>query len=406
MIDFASSNTPEYYYYVVDSAKYNDSVLSIQSDGEASYRLDDFIRMGSSSGSNTYSDSVQNARYYTNSTHTSAEEFIFIVDFKDAGLNQDVLRKSILLELRDTNDNPIIPVLDISQQRLFYNLYGNKDALINASATLSNTSLYVGQSVDLTVVTDFEQQKIDNTTIIDTNYYDKRLGIKLSLYTDQDVLVNGASLLGTAFVYDGVTYYPRQDGTVRFNIAESIANVSSKIKIDATNSSISTGNYKIVIETFGSSDGIYYGLEASQKITKNIRIVNDLFGLKATLPNNDVIIDKDTGMGEDKNSYLDFLLEYSSGLTNPNVRVSMYRRTYTDVYEYTYQLVDFQDYVSDELTTTNANKVYMVKSVPTSRFQYIVNLKEHLMTGTYQIRFSLYDGDNYVGHINKYIIIE
>ena len=406
MIDFAAGEHPSYYYYVIDQAKYQASVLALQSDREVSYRLSDFIKMGSNSSNNTYNDALANQVYYNSSNHNSEEEFIFIIDLKDTALNQDVLHQSMLLELRDTNDNPIIPVLDISQQKMFYNLYSNRDAVINATASLSNNSLYVGQDVDLTVITDFEQQRIGNTTVIDTNFYDKKLGIKLSLYDSNGELVNGASMLGTAFVYQGVRYYPRQDGTVRFNIAESIANVSSKIKIDATNSSLSTGNYKLVIDTFGSSDGIYYGLTSSKSIEKNIRIINDLFGLKVDINQNDVLIDKDTGMGVDKNDYIDFQLQYSSGLTSPNIRVSMWRRTYTDVYHYDFEMVDFQDYVKDELVTTVQNKVYLIKDNPTSRFQYIVSLKDHLKTGTYQIRFNLYDGDNYVGHVNKYIIIE
>ena len=406
MIDFAAGAHPMYYYYIIDQAKYNDSVLALANDGEVSYRLSNFIKMGSPSSSNNYNDANASSVYYNSTNHTSEEEFIFIIDLKDTSLNQDVIHKSLLLELRDTNDNPIIPVLDISQQKMFYNLYNNKDAVIDATANLSNNSLYVGQSVDLTVVTNFTQQKIDNTTIIDTNYYDKKLGIKLSLYNSNDELVNGASLLGTAFVYDGVRYYPRQDGTVRFNIAESIANVASRITIDATSSSLSTGDYKLVIETFGSADGIYYGTDSSLSIEKNIRIINDLFGLKVNMENADVLVDKDTGLSQDNNDYLTFACQYSSGLSNPNIRISMYRRTYIEARQYDFQLVDIQDYVSDTLDTTNASSVYLVTNSPSSRFQYVLHMDDNLMTGTYQIRFNLYDGDNYVGHVVKYIIIE
>ena len=406
MIDFAGGSNPMYYYYVIDQATYNASVLSLASDREVSYRLSNFIKMGSNSSNNTYDDATYNSVYYNSSNHTSEEEFIFIVDFKDANLNQDVLSKSLLLELRDTNDNPIVPVLDISEQKMFYNLYNNKDAVINASATLSKNSLYVGQNVDLKVVTNFEQKTIGNVTIIDTNYYDKKLGIKLSLYNSNNELVNGASLLGTAFVYNGVRYYPRQDGTVRFNIAESIANVSSRIVIDATTSMLATGDYVLKIDTFGSSDGIYYGLESSSSINKDIRIINDLFGLKVTMDSNDVLIDKDTGKSQDNNDYLSFSCQYSSVLANPNIRVSMYRRTYTDIYNYDWQLVDFQNYVSDTLETTNENSVYFVTNSPSAKFQYVVHMNDNLITGTYQIRFNLYDGNNYVGHVVKYVIIE
>ena len=289
---------------------------------------------------------------------------------------------------------------------MFYNLHNNKEGVLSSTATLSNNTLYIGQSIDLNIVTSFSQQTLGNITIIDTNYYDKRLGVKLSLYNSSNQLVNGATLLGTAFVYNGVRYYPRQDGTVRFNIAESVANVSSRIKIDAEKSNIPSGSYKLIIETFGSADGIYYGIGATNTIEKNITIVNETFGLDATSPNEDVIIDKDTGQSQDKNNYIEYQVSYQSGLNAPSIRASLYRRTYADAYNYTYELVDLQDYVTNELETTNEQKVYLIRNLPTSRFQVIFNMQENLMTGTYQLRFNLYDGNNYVGHINKYIIIE
>ena len=407
MIDFASSGQPEYYYFIVDQTTYNNSVIALANDNEISYPLSNFIRMGSSSSGNTYDDATANNNYYDSTLQKAEEEFIFIVDLKDTEINTDVLNKSLLLELRDTaTNNPIIPVLDISAQKMFYNLHNNKEGVLSSTATLSNNTLYIGQSIDLSVITSFSQQTLGNITIIDTNYYDKRLGIKLSLYNSDNQLVNGATLLGTAFVYNGVRYYPRQDGTVRFNIAESIANVSSRIKIDAEKSNIPSGSYKLIIETFGSADGIYYGVDTTRTIEKNITIVNETFGLDATTPNEDVIIDKDTGFSQDKNNYIEYQVSYQSGLTYPNIRASLYRRTYTEVYNYTYELVDLQDYVTNELETTAEQKVYLIRDLPTNRFQVIFNMKENLMTGTYQVRFSLYDGNNYVGHINKYIIIE
>jgi hypothetical protein len=77
----------------------------------------------------------------------------------------------------------------------------------------------------------------------------------------------------------------------------------------------------------------------------------------------DVIIDKDTGFSQDKNNYVDFQINYTSNLRNPNIRLSLYRRTYTsqDAYDYTYQLVDVKDYISNELTNTSEQKVYLIK---------------------------------------------
>ena len=59
------------------------------------------------------------------------------------------------------------------------------------------------------------------------------------------------------------------------------------------------GDYKIVIESFGSSDGIYYGLEASEKIQLDMTIINSAFGLKVITQDRYKIIDSETGTATD-----------------------------------------------------------------------------------------------------------
>lgn len=406
MIDFASSDKPEYYYYVISKEDYENSLNELYTEGEISYPFSRFIKMGSSSANNTYSDSDANNRYYDSTNKKAEEEFIFNVDLKEANIDATVLKKNLLMELRDKNDNPVIPVLDIAQQKMTYNLYKGKDAIIDAEATLSNDTIYVGSSVELNVITNFDQQKTGSINIIDTNFYNQKLGIRLSLYDSEDNLVNGATLLGTKFIYEGVNYFPRQDGTVRFNIAESVANVSSKITIDTTNSNIPSGEYHLKIETFGSADGIYYGLAPSTTISKEVTIINENFGLSVSMDDADNYVDAKTGRTSNKSKMLDFNLEYESNLKKPSIRVALYRRTYTDIYKYSYTKVNLQDYVTDTLKTSNTTNEYLVMDSPSSRFQYILNLKDKLKTGTYQIKFLLYDNNTYVGEVVKYIIIK
>lgn len=62
------------------------------------------------------------------------------------------------------------------------------------------------------------------------------------------------------------------------------------------------GDYKIVIESFGSSDGIYYGLEASDKTELDMTIINSAFGLKVITQDLYKIIDSKTGTTENGNN--------------------------------------------------------------------------------------------------------
>ena len=169
---------------------------------------------------------------------------------------------------------------------------------------------------------------------------------------------------------------------------------------------LATGDYKIRIESFGSSDGIYYGLTASDMIELDLRIINSSYGLKVTTGDTFKIIDKDTGFTENDNNTLTSLIEYSSGLSDPNIAISLYRRDYSETFSQDYNLVDLADYVKDYLSPTARNNEYVVTNSPTSSINHTLLLKSNLTTGTYKLVYKLYDGDNYVGEAYEYMVIK
>ena len=183
--------------------------------------------------------------------------------------------------------------------------------------------------------------------------------------------------------------------------------VNIKIKINTEdNTTWATGDYKIVIESFGSSDGIYYGLTASDKIELNVRIINSSYGLKVVTGDEEKIVDGKTGNTIDENNNLVSTVEYSSALANPNITVSLYRRTYQDVYSRDYEQVNLKDYVQNTLIETNREKEYMAFENPSNTQNYNFILKSDLTTGTYKLVYKLYDGENYVGEAYEYIVIK
>ena len=182
----------------------------------------------------------------------------------------------------------------------------------------------------------------------------------------------------------------------------------AKIKINTQNNkTLATGDYKIKIESFGSSDGIYYGLVASDQVEKNLRIINSSYGLKVTTSDEIKIINKDTGYTLSGNNSLTVNVEYSSSLSDPNIAVSLYRRNYEDdVYSQEYDLVDLKDYVTDLLTPTAREKEYVAFENPHATITDFFLLKPDLVTGTYKLVYKLYDGDIYVGEAYEYFVID
>ncbi len=405
MIDYHIENRPVYYYYVVSAADVVRATNEYALNDEATYKLSNFVKMGSTSANNKYDDSVSNGVYYNSSLHYVEEEFIFIVDFKDTTINADVLNNSFLIERRSVDDQTVLAVLGIEQGNMVYDLYHNKDAIIDLSGTIDTLKFYNGNNMDININTNFIQQKVLSDTIIDTNYYDQQLGIKISIYDSYNNKVTSSSLLGIYFENNGIIYYPRDNGETRIKIAERVANISSRIKVHAENSSLAGGDYKIVIESFGSPDGVYYGLESSDTLELNLKVMDTLYGLTLSIPENCLFWDKDTGKNLNKSNALLATVSYESGLNNPNLRIKLYRRDYSEIYSTTYNEVDFADYFSTVLTSSGTNE-YILTDNPVSNLTYFLYMKDSLTSGTYKLEIRLYDENTYIGEIYRYIIIK
>lgn len=389
--------TNKYYYYVV--------TLADQQANKYVYYLADFVAMGSNNEKYNETNSLQ--MYYNTGQDLIYENFIFHIDFEEAQLNSDITNNNMLMELRDTEDQTLIGVLGIQRTTMVYSVYKNKQATIDVTAQTNTNKIYLGKTINLNVTTDFKQSIVDSKTVYDTNYFDKKMGIKLSIYDSNGNKLNSDSLLGISFTLDDINYYPRVDGSVRINIADKVSNVLSKIKINtANNKTLATGDYKIRVETFGSPDGIYYGLTSSDMVEVPVTIINSAYGLKVHTDDQSKVINKDTGQTLNGNNSLISIIDYSSGLSNPKIVASLYRRDYSSTYSQDYELVDLKDYITDNLAITGIDKEYLIVNNPVAGFTQFMTTKTNLKTGTYKLTFKLYDGDSYIGEAYEYFVIK
>ena len=400
MLDIIEGS-PKYYYHIITEEEETAAKQELQNYGEATYNFKIFTTMGSTSNNSHYDDDAMNKVYYNN--NNSDEEFIFIVDFSSAGISSDVLNNSLLVELRDNDDQTIYSVLGIEHEQMRYNLYSNHDSIINVEANINKNPLYVGNNAIINLSTNYQNLAIGSDMIYDTKYFDSKLGLKIILKDNNNKEVTGNGLIGAYFLMDGKRYYPDVDGTTRIKIADKVGNVSRWLEFNTENASIATGTYKIVIETFGSPDGIYYGTDVSAKTELELNIINSIYGLKSTLSPENVVID--TTLQEDAKN-MKFTISYDSGLSNPVIRMSLYRRKYDSVYDTDYELVDLNDYVSQALFKTDIEKEYVLISDPEPINELNLLLNSNVKTGTYKLEFKLYDGNTYIGKAKNYIIIK
>ena len=119
-----------------------------------------------------------------------------------------------------------------------------------------------------------------------------------------------------------------------------------------------------------------------------------------------LIVDKTTGISSQGNNNLVYTLNHSSVLENPSIKVSLYRRNYDTPYSLNYDLVDIKDFIDYNYIGTNIDKVYVILQKALSENIIFMSFKNNLKTGTYRLTFSIYDNDEYIGDIYKYMLIK
>lgn len=405
MLDLSGENI-KYYYHVIDEEDIVKANEEYQRYKECSYNLSRFITMGSTQKNTNYLDNIKNQEYYNSEKKIASEEFIFIVDFKNSNISENCYDNSLLLELRNDEDQTIISVLGIEQQQLQYSIYTNQDALLELDSQINPITIYKGESASLLVKTNLIQNNAGSNKIYDTNYFNHKLGLKLTILDKDGNIVTGTTLIGVYFELNGQKYSPNIDGITRIKVSDRVANVESNIKINTENANIATGSYKVKIESFSSPDGIYYGLSPSDTEEISFIYINKVFGLKVDLEKEEVVYDAITGTSSLGNNNLTMNINYSSRLENPNIRIKLYRRDYDEIYSTTYKVVDLQEYIAEILTTTNNKYEYLLLENPESENILKYHLNNTLTTGTYKIEFSLYDNNIHIGDVERYIIIE
>ena len=404
MIDLAQ-DTPEYYYHIINSADVTYAQNQLNLHSEIPYNLSLFEVMGALN-SGVYYDDVQKNIDYCSTGNYCNEEFIFIIDFGDTNINADALANSLLIEIRDEDEESIYSVLGPQHGNLIYNIYTNKDAIIDMEGEISTNKIYNGESLTADLTIDYTQSMVGSTVIYDTHYFDSKLGIKISLINEDDEVVTGTTLLGLYYEIDGVRYYPNIDGSARIKIADKVDSAEKWVIVNTGTSTIASGNYTLRFESFGSPDGIYYGLESSDTKDFEIEIVNEIYGLDIHTTAEEMIIDALTGNNANGEPTITYNIEYNSGLTNPSIRFKMYRRNYESIDDTTYSLINAQDYFDNSLNTTSNQYEYRLISNPNETTEITLNLNSELVTGTYKMQFILYDDNSPIGTVDKYIIIK
>lgn len=471
----------EQYIYEVDNASYNDKVNEASANsGKVEYKLEDFRRMGNTDTNNKYDDDMNgedSTKYRLKGKNPDGtdidlarEEFIFSVDFSGVAADDRTkvqLNPYIYMSIsRVENGTTIQEVMNpkgIPATDMDYRVYPDVNStfksdggFVKSDGTLSSsTDVYKNSSTTLQLNTSLIQtDKNGNklTNVSDTIYDDYKIGAKLTVWvkrTDEngnDVYENGElvydqitdDLMDTIVTINGNNYYPQIDGTITIQLAGRITDVSSLINIDFSKSNLNIQEYMLKVETFASYDGMYYGdIEPIENIFM-FNLLSNEFGLDVTAPGEQLTHDVLTG--EDINNSREIIYDVKtvSGVINPNLKISLERRTYDGHYDRTYESKDLKDLVESiemnkhagvevlnncysydsagnclyynlgDIDSTFGGDSYTVKMTlkdgPTEAELANPNASGW-KSGTYRVVFTMYDGDTPIGSVYEYLII-
>lgn len=414
MIDLGASETnPEYYYYAVDVAKYNAAVSQLNNEGEATYLLSDFIKMGSTDSNNTYDDASHNLLYYSNDSKHIMEEFLFIFDFKETTTTGTHLNNSILFELRNSDDRSLITVLGIRQNLMLYNTYDSSNVVLNETVETDNNYLYydIVSAFSLATLVSYDQTA-NSEAIINTNYESNSMGLNVAVLDNNLTPVSSSMLTGTNIMIDNVRHFADSDGIFRIKLAGKVSNLNKPMYI-TTDKMLPSGSYTLRFTLFASPDGKHnsHTLESAY-VDIPVVVVGSDNSIVVETGDWTKLVYGETGLNEAQLKHNEYTISYNSVLSDPNIRISIYKRNIDNKDTIVYQEVPinslFTNYFSNPsykgyIASSEYEKMLNITSGVKATITF--DLGNNLVSGTYKIAFKLYDKDQLIEEEIKYVIV-
>lgn len=405
MLDFGqNSSRPEYYLYEITQDIYDNSLRQLESYGEISYSLSDFIKMGSVNKNNRYNDAEANKKYYSDGLVD--EEFIFIFDLKNSNQTGTHLDNSMLFELRNSEGRSVYSVLGIRQGIMNYNTYDQSNAVLEQNILNNEEYLYYNITDEVNYSTHINYDQTENRqSIIDTNYESNNMGLNVSFYSNDGEIVSSSLLSSSSIRIDGVDYFADSDGVFRIRLAGKVSNLNKKLNI-SVGKDLPSGVYTMRYTLFASEDGLHNS-DIKNSVSKDF-IVHVVSSNDTIIVNTDdkyKVIDGDTHLnlaGINRNIYD---VKYTSSLNNPNIRLEILKRDISSSDSSKFESIPFNNLFKNNMTVYSGNEVLLNMGLSNS-YKFYFDLNDEFTSGTYKLVFKLYDNNQLIDSDVQYVIVK
>lgn len=375
-----------------DEFGYEDSCNDESCNKFATYPLSLFTKVGQTNTDNVFDDK--------NYLENEKKDLTLVMDFSKSEISS-VKELKASLEIYDSNKKVILSTLKTTIKKV--NVYPNNDAMLVINNKSDVDSIVLNS--DSTTTIDFEtylaNKSINSNVVHDMSFENKKLALAVKLVDSSSNIVSKKYLKNIKFKLGSNYYSPDNDGIVRIKLSDGLDKFEGSFIIEsyAVNSMLETGDYNFVITPYIADDGKY---EANMEndsiiipaITTKTEKVN--YGFKVLMNDSNKIIYK-----KDQTTDLNLKFISINSLSNSNIRMSLYKKKTLSGYDQTYELVDLQDFVINDLSEVQSN-IYQVTN---NNLNLSFNNSKFDNTG-YELRFELYDSDNRITTIKKKFVVK
>lgn len=361
---------------------------------EAIYDLELFNEVGS-----------KNKFDENNYTGKINENFIVLVDFGNAEINNNIENIAISLKIDNENENEIRNTLLNSDKR-FNVIYENSQASFTLSSTFDDTINYNENAqyiVDFS--TKLNYKTILDNKIFDTTFEDKNIGLSIKMVNNEGKIVGKQDLKNIVFKIGDKKYSPSSNGIVKINLEKGINDITDNLIIQtySDNYDLESGKYKFIITLYTAYDGMYSNEDLSS-IEIPVYVGENIY-------NNDisfnVILDNDDKIVTTIENEFNFNILVSDVTENTNIRMSLYKKDSLSAYDQKYTIVDLGKYIINNNFGESAPNVYYALKDVNENNLLNVNLNTSLLEKKgYMFVFELYEGEKLVNKINKKFIVK
>ena len=405
----ANSSRPEYYYYRIDQTVYNASVTEWETYGEVAYRLSNFIKMDSTTVTNTYDDAAANLLYYDTDTDMVDEEFLFIIDMKQSTVTGEHLNNRVSFELRNPSDGwAVINVVSGRDALMVYNTFESSNVVLSQDFN-NEVDEYLYYNVPDTFVYSTEilyNQTENRQSIIDTNYEYSSMGLNVTFYDRTGEMVSSSLLLGTTLTIGTQEYYADGGGVFRAKLANKVSNIEKPSSM-TIGRNLPAGSYTIRYTLFASEDGLHNSTYQNSVYEEfEVTVVSSDSYIAVSCNDNTKLVYGETGKNHGGTKINTYTVEYLSELTNPNFRVEVYKRDTNNIDSTNYSSVAFSSLFKNNFTVITGGNEVVLPVVEDDEETFNFELADNLTSGTYRVAFKLYDNNQLIDEDVKNIIVQ